>query len=172
MMRIVRVTLTLALALLIAAPLLAAEGKKGGKGRGGFGMFGAMGNPVPRILARLNLSDDEKAATDAIVKEFGPKIEAAQKDARPTEEQQAAIKEAFSELRGKEGVTPQERMEAINKAAKWTEKQTEARKKAAGLVQEETKAVLEKLSDANKEAFKKASQLRPGGRGKGKGKTT
>ena len=141
MMRIVRITLTLALALLIATPLLAAEGKKGergkrGEGARGPGMFGAMGNPVPRILARLNLSDDEKAATGAIVKEFAQKIEAAQKEAAPTEDQRAAIKEAMTELRGKEGVTREQMMEAINKAAKWTEKQTAARKKAAALVEE------------------------------------
>ena len=169
-MRTVRITLTLALAVLIATPLLAGEGKKRERGKGAPGarapgMFGAMGNSVPRILARLNLSDDEKAATEAIVKEFSPKIAAAQKEAAPTEDQRAAIKEAMTELRGKEGVTREQMTEAINKAAKWTEKQTAARKKAAALVEEETKAVLAKLTDANKEAFKKASERRPGGPG-------
>ena len=158
MMRTVCITLTLALAVLIAAPLLAAEGGKGPP-RGGF--FGAMGNPVPRILARLTLSDDEKAATKAIVDELGPKIEAAQKEAAPTEKQRAAIKEAMTELRGKDA-TREQMTEAINKAAKWTDEQTKAREKAAKLVKEETEAVVAKLTPENKEAFKKASERRPG----------
>ena len=163
MMRTLRISLILALALLIAAPLLAQEEKaKGGRGKRGAGAFGMMGGGmtvqrIQGILDKLTLNDDEKAATKKIMEEDGAKLEKLQKAAAPTTEQQAAIKEAVTKAR-EDGVAFNEMADIIAKAAKYTDEQAKARKEAGPLAKELLGKIREKLSDDNKAAFDKAAR--------------
>ena len=72
-MRVVRVALILAVALLMVCPVLAQEKKKERKrGPGGF-------DPVQRILRDLTLTDEQKAKIEDVKKEFAPKRDEARK---------------------------------------------------------------------------------------------
>ena len=172
MMRTLRISLALALALLIATPLLAQEekAKRGTRGtRGAGGMMG-MGMTVERIkgiLDKLTLSDDEKKAVKEILESKEAKeLDELTKAAALTTEQQAAMKEAMTKAR-EDNLRGQEMMEAIQKAVKRTDKQVEAAKKAGPLAKEVLTKIRGALSEDNKAAWDKASRA---GRGMGKGK--
>jgi phosphopantetheinyl transferase (holo-ACP synthase) len=173
MMRTLRVSLILALALLIATPLLAQEEKKGRGGRGGRGggAFGMMGGGmtvqrIKGILEKLTLSADEKKGVDEILDSKEAKdLDQATKDAALTTDQQAAMKEAITKAR-EDGLQGAEMMEAIQKAVKRTDKQVEAGKKAGPLAKGVLTKIRAALSDDNKAAWDKAA--RAGGRGTGK----
>ncbi len=157
-MRTVRIALTLALALLIATPLLAQEKKKGkrGPGPGGPGGF-----DITRLLEKLNLTDDQKAEVKKIRDEFAPKVKEARKDAELTEEQQKARKEAEAKAK-EDGLRGQEARKAIQDAVKLTDKQAEANKKLRELMGEQMKKIQGVLTDAQKDEFKKMFGKRDG----------
>ncbi|MGQ9574579.1 MAG: hypothetical protein ACUVUC_04620 [Thermoguttaceae bacterium] len=178
-MRSLRIGLTLALALLIAVPVLAQQKRERGKrpegATRGFGMFGGVAG-VERILGRLTLSDDEKAATKAILDEYRPKVEKLQKAAALTEEQRKQLQDAMAKVKesGKTGAELRQAMQEAMQSVKRTDDQVKAQKELGALMKELQSKILEKLSEDNKAAFKKAIERpfgfgAPGARGTRRG---
>lgn len=156
-MRFSRVALSLALALLIALPLVAGEGKKGGKKVEKKPPTPAC-DMVKKMTEGLNLSDEQSKKLEAIGKEFDPKILDARKkmDVLTPEQkkaQAAAAKEA--KAAGKKG---KEAAEAVNAAVKMTDeqkaKQADARKEAGAIEKGLREQVMSVLTQEQKDQIK------------------
>lgn len=157
-MRTARMVLILAVAVLIASPLLAKEGKKK-----------AAAKPAPcpadqyltRMLADVTLTAEQKTKIDALKKEFGPKLMEARKkvDDVLTADQKKARGEAMKKAKA-DGKTGKEAAAAVAEAVKLTDdqkaKQAEAQKAVSALTKELDKAARDLLTPEQKAALKKA----------------
>lgn len=155
-MRAARMVLILAVAVLIASPLLAKEAKK----------KAAKPAPCPadqyltRMLADVTLTAEQKTKIDALKKEFGPKIMEARKkvDAVLTADQKKARGEAMKKAKA-DGKTGKEAAAAVAAAMKLTDdqkaKQAEAQKAVAALTKELDKAARDLLTAEQKASLKK-----------------
>lgn len=155
-MRAARMVLILAVAVLIASPLLAKEAKK----------KAAKPAPCPadqyltRMLADVTLTAEQKTKIDALKKEFGPKIMEARKkvDAVLTADQKKARGEAMKKAKA-DGKTGKEAAAAVAAAMKLTDdqkaKQAEAQKAVSALTKELDKAARDLLTPEQKASLKK-----------------
>ncbi len=149
MMKIVRLTLALALALLIATPLLAAEGKKSERGKRGEGRGPGAGMQfdITRMLRGLNLTDEQEKQIKEIRGKYQKDLDAATKAAELTPEQQKARREAFQKVK-ESGVSGDEARKAFAeamKSVKLTPEQTKAQEKLRelrGAMMKEVNSVL------------------------------
>ncbi len=154
-MRTARIMLALVLTLSLAAMVMAqGEGGRGKRvadkgGISGWSWGLGRGSDITRIIDKLQLSDDEKAAVAKVREKFGKKIKEAQEAAAPTQEQQEAIKKAFQEAREK-NLPRNEIAEFVRGKVKQTDKQVTAYKELRGLQKEQMTALRAALSDANK----------------------
>jgi len=158
-MKTVRTVLTVVVALSIAGSALAAEKRKGKAAK----KLPAPAAEALPILAKLDLSADQKAKIEEINKEFGPKVTEARKklDEILTPEQRRARAEANKEAKaaGKKG---KELRQAIDEAMKLSDEQktkvAEARKALAALQKEIRGKVMDLLTEEQKENVKKAQK--------------
>jgi len=154
-MRTVRIMLTLALTLLFATTVMAqGAGGRGQRVAGKGGIIGWSWGPdrgpdIARIVDKLQLSDDEKAAVAKVRDKFGKRIKEAREAAAPTQEQQEAIKMARQEAREK-NISREEMTKFIQGKVKRTDKQLAAYKELQALQKEQMTALRAALSDANK----------------------
>ena len=167
MMRLVRITLALALALLIASPLMAQEEKKGGgRGRGGAGFFGAGGRGVgARTLDRLNLSTEQREKADAAIAKHAEKIKDLTEKSRLSQEDRTKLMEAVRAI-DREGKTPEEMAKLFQ--AEMKKVQTPEQAKASAELAAERKAELADVKKAiGEEKAKELEKLlaAPMGRG-------
>lgn len=172
-MRLARTVLAVAVALLIAVPVLAQEKpKKGVGGRPGMRPFAWQ----LRMLEGLNLSSEQKSKLDALVKEYAPKAEEAMKARQGVlnEEQQKAFRAAMRSAMeaGKRG---KEMMDAAMAEAKVTDEQkakfADAEKKSMEVQNEFNEKVRELLTPEQRDELKKKmEEFRGKAKGKGKGK--
>lgn len=172
-MRLARTVLAMAVALLIAVPVLAQEKpKKGGGGRPGMRPFAYQ----LRMLEGLNLSSEQKSKVDALVKELSPKMQEATKARQGilSEEQNKAFFAAMRSAReaGKQG---KEMMDAAMAEAKVTDEQkakfAEVEKKTMEVQKEFTDQVRELLTPEQRDELKKKmEEFRGKAKGKGKDK--
>ena len=155
-MRSVRIVLILAVAVLIASPLLAKEAKK----------KAAKPAPCPadqyltRMLGNVTLTAEQKTQIDALKKEFGPKLKEARKkvDDVLTADQKKARGEAMKKAKA-DGKTGKEAAAAVAAAVKLTDdqkaKQAEAQKAVSALTKELDKAARDLLTPEQKASLKK-----------------
>lgn len=160
-----RFVLTLALAAIIATPLIAADKKKKGKKKK---KRRARAVVVVRLPKSINLTDEQKAKVAAINKEYAPKAREIQQQQFKliTPEQRKARTEAVQAARksGKKGKAFREAVQAAFKLTDEQKKQMKEVGKARAALQKEVRAkISEILTDEQKEQLKK-------GRKKGKGK--
>lgn len=180
MMKTVRILLTVAIAMLMTAPLSAQQKqqKKGARHR--------LSAPA-RVLARIDklhksmeemeLSDDQEEAIKKIHEELGPKMKDALESLKEilSEEQQEAVKQAADKAKaaGKKGWAF---FKAVDGAVKPTDAQKkkleEVGKKLETLQKAVTKKIMALLTAEQKETLKKKMAARPrqgaGKRGKKK----
>ncbi len=157
-MRFARTILAVALVLTIAAPLLAQNRPRRGGGRQAMRPF-AM---ELRMLEGLDLTSEQKAKVEALVKEYSPKMEEAMKARQGifTEEQRKALPEAMKAAReaGKRGP---EAMAAIQAELKVTDEQkaklAEAEKQTMTVRKEFLDKARELLTPEQLEQLKKKS---------------
>lgn len=122
MMRLARISLAVALALLICTPVMAQPGGGGGGRRapggfGGFG-FGPGGRGISeRMLARLNLTTEQMDAAKAAIAKHAEKIKDLTAKSRPSQEEMTALREEIQKI-DRTGKTPQELREAVEAARK------------------------------------------------------
>lgn len=172
-MRLARTVLAVAVALLIAVPVLAQEKpRKGGGGRPGMRPFGMQ----IRLLESLNLSGEQKSKLDALAKEYTPKWEEIAKSRQGilSAEQQKTFRAAMRSAMdaGKQG---KEMMDAAMAEAKATDEQkakfAEVEKKSGELRKEFSDKADELLTPEQREQLKKKmEEFRSKARGKGKAK--
>lgn len=158
-MRSARVVLTLAVALLMASPLLAGP-KKGGEKKEKKAPQCPAAQRIEKMVAGLTLADDQKAKIGEIGKEFGPKLaEVMKKMDVLTPEQKKAKADAAKAAKaaGKKG---KEAQAAIDAAVNLTEEQkakiAEAKKEMAPLEKDLCEKVTAVLTPEQKEQLKKA----------------
>jgi Spy/CpxP family protein refolding chaperone len=152
-MRLVRVSLIVAVALLMAGSVLAQEKKEGKRGpRGG-------GDPIQMLLRGITLTDEQKAKVDDIKKEYAPKLAEAFKkmDVRTDADKKAA---ADAEKAAKDaGKSRREIFAAGRDAVKLTDDQkkaqTDARQAMRTLGQEYRGKVMAILTPEQKEQVQK-----------------
>jgi len=154
-MRLVRVVLILAVALLMVCPVLAQEKKKGGR-RGP--QSGA--DRVKMLLEGLTLTDEQKTKIADVNKDFDAKVAEARKksDGILTDDQKKA--RADAEKAAKEaGKSEREVRAAGREALKITDEQKSklaaAMKDAFGLDRQRVEKVLEALTPEQQEQVKK-----------------
>lgn len=160
-MRTVRTVLFLAVALVIASPLVAQEKKKPVKKAPPDPAAAA----IERITKPLDLTGEQKEKLKDICKEFSPKFkEAAKKMDVFTPEQKKARAEAEKEARaaGKKG---KEFFEAVAKAVTLTDEQKAQLKEAGkemGALNKELRAKVEEvLTPEQKEKIKSIAKPKP-----------
>ncbi len=163
----------LALAALIATPVMAQDDAAKKKKRGNRGQANASGQLLKQ-LKDVGLTDEQVAKVKELGKEIGAKMKALRDDAGITAELQkkrAEVQKAMqkSELKGKELVA------AINKEAGFSEAQAAALKAANEIRMKFHKDVVGMLSDEQKEKLPErlkrvANAGKKGQQGKGKGK--
>jgi len=144
-MRASRMLLVVALVVLVASPILAAEGKRKQK---------AEPKPRPCPVAMqiekategLTLTDDQKAKLEEIKKECGPKAAEAVKKAESvlTEEQKKARAEAMKAAR-QAGKSKEETTKAVEEAVKLSDDQKKQIADAKAEMQAVNKGVREKI---------------------------
>jgi len=146
MKSVVRTLLTLALAVVIASPLLAAEGKRGKKPR-------QAPDPAAGILKSLEkaeLTPEQVTKIKELVKGCAEKLKAAEEKIALTPEQKKARQEAMAKAKA-DGKTGKEAKAAVDAAMNLTDAQKTAqkeldelraglRKEAAALLTPEQKA--------------------------------
>ena len=128
-MRTARIVLAMAVAMLIAAPLLAQERGQRDEGRRG------RGNPAPRALlmmerlqtaiGELNLTDEQKEKLAKVREEMGPKMKETWGEAEKeilTEERRKAAEEVMKKNK-EAGTKGREAVTAIETAIKLTDEQ-------------------------------------------------
>jgi Spy/CpxP family protein refolding chaperone len=153
-MKTLRIVLMVVVALLIASPLMAAEGKKGRggpRGEGGFDIF--------RMYERLDLNDKQKEQLAEIKKEFEGKLKELGEKARPNEEQRKALEEAKTSGKSRDEV--RKIMEE-----KSTDAQKAARKEIGEVmtkIRDKVKAILTDEQVKKLEEFGKRGPGRRGG---------
>ncbi len=166
-MRAVRVVLILAVALLMALPLMAQEKKKreGKRGGAGFDVFAFW-------TRDLNLTDEQKAKVEDLKKELGPKSAELQKkrEAVFTDEQKKARDEAMKAARDA-GKSPREVFTAGREAVTLTDEQSAKMKEIQKEMGELEKTRMEKftaiLTPEQKEQFeKRMAEMKKRGEGK------
>ena len=164
-MKTVRITLAMAIALLIAIPVMAQE-KKAAKGKR------AQLSQVARVMLRMgklrealtevDLTAEQKESLDKVREELGPKMKEAFTELKEifTEEQRTAVEEASKQAKeaGKEG---RAMMLAIESALKLTDEQKEKVDKAGKevwvpLSRKMNRKVMAILTPEQKEKVKKA----------------
>jgi len=179
MMKTVRILLTVAIAMLMTAPLSAQQKqKKGARNR-----LSAPARALARIdklhksMEGMELSDDQKEAVKKIHEELGPKMKETLESLKEilTEEQQEAVKQAAEKAKdaGKKGWAF---FKAVDAAVKPTDSQKtkleEVGKKLDTLQKAVTKKIMALLTAEQKETLKKKMAARPrqgaGKRGKKK----
>lgn len=160
MNRTVRTLLTLALAIVIASPLLAAEGKKARKAKP------KPQDPAAGIMKRLEqaeLTDEQKVKIKEIATKMAEKAKAIQEKAALTPEQKKARQEAQAKAK-EEGKTGKAAQEAVMAAMKLTDEQKAAVQEEMTLraeMQKEVFALLtaeQKAKAGIKEGRKKAKR--------------
>ena len=167
-MRIARTVMAVAVALLIAVPVLAQEKPRKGGGRPAMRPFAWQ----LRMLESLNLTSEQKSKLDALVKECSPKLEESTKARQGilTEEQRKAFPAAMRSAReaGKQG---KEMMEAAMAEVKVTDEQkakfAEVEKKDMAVRKEFNEKAQELLTPEQRDQLKKKMEEF---RGKAKGK--
>lgn len=128
MKSVARTLLTLALAVVIASPLLAAEGKRGKKAP-------KPHDPAEQILKSLEkaeLTADQVAKIKELAAACAEKCKACQEKAALTDEQKKARQEAQAKAKA-EGKKGKEAQEAVTAAMKLTDAQAAAMKAEADL---------------------------------------
>ena len=157
MKSVVRTLFTLALAVVIASPLLAAEGKKGKKGAKAH-------DPAEQVLKSLEkaeLTADQVAKIKELAAACAEKCKAVQAKAALTDEQKKARQEAQAKAKA-DGKKGKEAQEAVMAAMNLTEAQKAAMKEEAELhagLKKEAVALLtadQKAKAGIKEGKKKA----------------
>jgi len=170
-MRTVRTVVVLALALLIAYPLLAGEAEKKGKGEKKPPACPAA-QRVEGIVKTLTLTDEQNTKLDAIKKEFGPKLMEAMKKVADilTPEQKKARAEATKKAQeaGKKG---KDLWQAVDAAVVLTDEQkpkmSEAKKEVDSLGKELHDKVMSVLTEEQRAKLKKPQEgKKPKGEGK------
>lgn len=124
MKSVVRTLLTLALAVVIASPLLAAEGKRGKKA--------PAQDPAAFLLKSLEkaeLTPEQVTKIKELVKAWADKIKAADDKVGLTPEQKKARQEAMAKAKA-DGKTGKEAKAAVDEAMKLTDEQKAAQKAA------------------------------------------
>jgi Spy/CpxP family protein refolding chaperone len=166
-MRVVRVVLILAVALLMALPVLAQEKKKREGKRGGPGF-----DPLAMMLRDLNLSDEQKAKVEDVKKEFGPKLAEVRKkmDGVFTEENKKDRAEAEKAAKDA-GKSPREVAAAARDAVKLTDEQktklAEVRKTMEEVNKDMREKVMSILTPEQKEQVeKRIAEMKKRGEGK------
>jgi len=156
MKSVVRTLLTLALAVVIASPLLAGEGKRGKKAPAQDPAAGLL-----KSLEKAELTPEQVTKIKEIVKAWADKIKAAEDKVALTPEQKKARHEAMCKAKA-DGKTGKEAKAAVDEAVKLTDEQKAAQKEAdevrAGL-RKEAMALLtaeQKAKAGVKEGRKKA----------------
>jgi len=148
MMRLVRISLALALALLIATPVMAQPPGGGGGGRRGPGgmMFGPGGRGISaRTLDRLNLSTEQREAADKAIAKHAEKIKECTEKSRLTQEQRTTLMEAVQKI-DREGKTPEQLRDLFQAEMKKVQKPEQA--KASEELAAERKAELADVKKA------------------------
>jgi Spy/CpxP family protein refolding chaperone len=157
--------LALALALLIATPVMAQPpaGKGGGRGMGG---FGAGGRGIgARTLDRLNLSTEQREKADAAIAKHAEKIKDLTEKSRLSQEDRTKLMEAVQKI-DREGKTPEEMAKLFQ--AEMKKVQTPEQAKASAELAAERKAELADVKKAiGEEKAKELDKLlaAPMGRG-------
>ena len=165
-MRVVRVALILAVALLMVCPVLAQEKKRGKRGPGAF-------DPVQMMLRGLTLTDEQKAKVEDVKKEFAPKLaEAAKKADVLTPDQKKARDEARAKAK-EDGKSREEIRAAGDAAVTLTDEQkakrAEARKGMGTLIEQERAKIMEFLTPEQKaEVEKRMAEMKKRFEGKKK----
>ena len=136
MKSVVRTLLTLALAVVIASPLLAAEGKRGKK---------AAAKPqdpaasILKTLEKAELTPEQVTKIKELAKAWAEKIKAAEDKIGLSPEQKKARQEAMAKAKA-DGKTGKEAKAAVDEAMKLTDEQKAAQKEAsevrAGMMKE------------------------------------
>jgi predicted Zn-dependent protease len=147
MKSVVRTLFTLALAIVIASPLLAAEGKKGKKKEAKPPQPGAQ---LLKSLEKAELTADQTAKIKELAAAYGEKIKAIEEKAGLTAEQKKARQEAQAKAK-EEGKKGKEVTEAVMAAMKLSDAQKVAMKEV-----EELRAALRKEALALLSAEQKA----------------
>lgn len=125
MKSVVRTLLTLALAVVVASPLLAGEGKRGKKAA-------KQQDPAAGILKSLEkaeLTPEQVAKIKELATAAAPKIKAAEDKAPLTPEQKKARQEAQAKAKA-DGKTGKEAQAAVDAAVNLTDEQKAAQKEA------------------------------------------
>lgn len=168
-MRTVRTVLTLAVALLIAQPLMAAKERKERKEpREPKAAACPAAQVVDRMAGALTLSEEQKTKIADLKKDFGPKMADARKKADVlTPEQKKARVEAAKAAKDA-GKSRKEAQEAIDAATKVTEEQKTKMKEGNQEFEQLRKDLVAKveslLTPEQKEQIKKArGEKRKGG---------
>jgi len=137
MKSVVRTLLTLALAVVIASPLLAGEGKRGRKAA----KVAAPAAGILKSLEKAELTPEQVAKIKELAKAWADKIKAAEDKVALTPEQKKARQEAQAKAKA-DGKTGKEARQAVDEAMKMTDEQKAAMKEVdelrAGLRKEAT----------------------------------
>lgn len=147
MSRALKCLLSLSLAIVIAAPLLAAEGKKERR-------VARKPDPAAAVLKRLekaNLTDEQVAKVKELVAQNSEKIAAAQAKVALTQDQKAARAAAMKKAK-EEGKTGKEAAEAARAALALTPEQEKAMEQAKAAQKQMMDAILGLLTPEQKEA--------------------
>jgi hypothetical protein len=157
MKSVARTLLTLALAVVIASPLMAGEGKKGRK-------TAKVADPAAGILKSMEkaeLTPEQVAKIKELAKAWADKIKAAEDKVALTPEQKKARQEAQAKAKA-DGKTGKEAKQAVDEAMKMTDEQKAAMKEVdelRGGLRKEAVALLsaeQKAKAGIKEGKKKA----------------
>jgi hypothetical protein len=172
MKTLLRSVCLVALAGVLAAPLMAAEGDAGAKKKKGERPQRNAAKSMFRLPDSIALSEEQQARVDALAKEYAPKLAEVRKkaDAVLTDEQRQALKDAITAAResGKKG-------QEFREAVKGTVQLSDAQKQAQQDVRDETKKLLDEargkldeiLTADQKEQLKKAREERRPRKGEG-----
>ena len=159
-----RTVLTLAMAMLIASPVLAAPKKHDGK-KGEKKPACPATQAVDHMTKGLTLTDDQKTKLDGIKKEIGPKLaEAMKAQDTLTSEQKKAGQEAAKAAKaaGKKG---KEMKQAVEEATKVTAEQktkmADAQKQVKTLQKDLREKILAVLTPDQKEQLKPKKKDQP-----------
>jgi Spy/CpxP family protein refolding chaperone len=162
-MRMVRIVLILAVALLMALPVMAQEKKKGKRGQRGFDV-------VQLWLRGVTLTDEQKPKVDALKKEYEPKLAEAGKkmDVRTDDQKKAAAdaekaaldagksrREAAADARAAVTLSDEQKAKRKEAGAAMQTLMTEMRGKVMDLLTAEQKEQVQKNIDEMKKGFGK-----------------
>lgn len=161
-----KVLLMLALVALIAAPVMAKEGKRKRPAKGRHA--GVMAQ-LSKKLQALDLTEDQVAKLKELKEKFGPEMAELQAKAKPTAEQREAMKEAKqkADAAGKKG---KELRQALQAAMKLTPEQTAARKEMQEIMKKVRQEIGELLTPEQKEKAHLGHGPKRGGKKGKKGK--